>query len=99
MWAMIPIFLTFSIGYARGIIRFQTKLLCKMGEGAVRFRHPVHVLLLLDGVSFVLGGRNDFFRQFVCHSLSFLGAGGADDPADGEDKAAFGAHLSRHLVV
>src|ERR1051326_3274344 len=69
-----------------------------MREGAVRLRHPMGVLALLDGVSPVVRSIQQLGREPVGHGLLVALARRGNDPADAERLAARGPHLDRHLV-
>src|SRR4030095_2941471 len=67
-------------------------------EGAVRFRHAVRVLALLDRIAAVLRRVHQLARQAGRHRFFRAGARRRNEPADGQSLGALGAHLDRNLV-
>src|SRR5215475_9003587 len=101
MWAMIPMFRTRSSA-TRVSVTDKSKLLllpAVVGEGLVRLRHPVHVVLALERVALLLERVEDLAGQLVGHVLLAAVAGVGDEPAQRERAPAALRHLHRHLVV
>src|SRR5258706_749707 len=67
-------------------------------EGAVGVGHLVGVFALLDGAAAIVGGIHQFTRQPALHGGLVAGAGGGDQPTDGERARTVGAHFDRHLI-
>src|SRR5712692_2600840 len=98
MWAMMPIFLIFSIGTVRmktwlwgvgsgwweNLPPTSYRLPPVMSECFVRLRHSVNVVLFLNGAAAHVGGVGQFVGQLVRHSLVGPGARVLQYPADGQ---------------
>src|SRR5690242_21917500 len=69
-----------------------------MREGAVGFRHLVHVFTLLDGIPPVVRRIEQLCRKPLGHCLLVTVARGRNDPADAERLPAHRADLDRNLV-
>src|ERR1700722_2893932 len=67
-------------------------------EGAVGFRHPVHVFTLLDGVPPAIRRIEQLGREPLRHRLFIALACCRDDPANAERLPAHRANLDRHLI-
>src|SRR5580693_1972870 len=67
-------------------------------EGAVGFRHPVHVFTLLDGVPPAIRRVEQLGRKPLRHRLFIALTRCRDDPANAERLPAHRANLDRHLV-
>src|SRR5580765_8687803 len=67
-------------------------------EGAIGFRHLVHVLPLLDGVPPVVRRIEQLGREPLGHGFLVAVARGRNDPANSERLAAHRADLDRHLI-
>src|SRR5215472_15572982 len=65
----------------------------------VRFRHAMHIFLLLDGGAASIGGIQQLIAQLVDHPLLAPRPRIGNDPADPQRRAAVGIHLDWHLVV
>ena len=70
-----------------------------MSEGLVGFGHAVHLVLLLNGVAFVLGGEEELGGELLGHRLALLLAGGPDEPTERERRAAVLRDFARDLIV
>src|SRR6185312_13021910 len=69
-----------------------------MREGAVGFRHLVHVFTLLDGIPPVVRRVEQLCRKPLGHGLLIAVARCCNDPADAERLPADGADFDRNLV-
>src|SRR5688572_16851298 len=96
MWAMIPIFLIFSMGYS---LMVDSRLPRKMSEGLVGFSHTVHVVSLLHSTTGVVECVNNFFSQFLFHGLSFGCLSRFDDPSHRQCDTTIRTDFDRYLVV
>src|SRR5579863_6824900 len=104
MWAMMPMFLIFSIGTVRAITKpyvakTTTALPAVMRESLVRFRHAVNVILLLDRSATHVGGVGQLICQLVGHSLLRPAAGVLQNPTDRQADPAVLGNLDGHLIV
>src|SRR6187431_2791823 len=99
---MIPMFRTRSsprlspLGVATALI---SRLPAVVREGLVGLRHPVDVVLLLEGAALLVRGVEDLADELVDHLLLAALPGERDQPAHGEGAGAAGGNLDRHLVV
>src|SRR5579872_387318 len=80
-------------------LRIYAFLPAVMRKRLVRFRHAMHIFLLLDGGAAAVGGIQQFIAQLVNHALFATGAGIADDPANRQRRSAIGINLNRNLIV
>src|SRR6266480_5115908 len=69
-----------------------------MREGPVGFRHPVRVVLLLNGLALALRGEDHLGGEPLGHVLLAPGAAELDQPAHAEGSAPLGPDFDRHLV-
>src|SRR5436309_10420887 len=69
-----------------------------MREGAVRLRHPVCVLFLLDRLALTFRGENQLGGQPLRHVFVAAGAAERDQPAHAERGAPLGPDFHRHLI-
>src|SRR3954451_2999310 len=99
MCAMIPMFRTRSSPTSAFVVTAMSRSPPVVGEGLVRLRHPVDVVLLLEGAALLVEGVEDLARELVAHALLAPIAREADEPADGERLRAALRHLDRNLVV
>ena len=76
-----------------------TKSPREVGEGFVRLRHAVHLVLLLDGVAFIFRREEELGGEFSRHRLPFLRASCTDEPAERECETAALRDFARHLVI
>src|SRR3954451_17377930 len=103
MWAMIPMWRTRSSATACSVIFvLKSPFLCRLpavvGEGLVRLRHPVDVVLALVRAA-LLGLRvHELIGEALGHRLLAALAGELDEPAHGQRAGAAGRDLDRHLV-
>src|SRR5260370_34531408 len=67
-------------------------------EGAVGFRHPMHVFTLLDGVSPAIRCVEQFGREPLRHRLFIAFARRRNQPADPERLPAPRAYFDRDLI-
>src|SRR6201996_8780898 len=67
-------------------------------EGAVGFRHPVHVFTLLDRVPPAVRGIEQLRGEPLRHRLFVALARSGNDPADAERLTAHVAYFDRHLI-
>src|SRR5215213_11465377 len=67
-------------------------------EGAVGFRHPVHIFPLLDGVAPAIRRVKQFSREPLRHRLFVALARCGDDPPDTESLAANRTHFDWYLI-
>src|SRR6266851_2029747 len=67
-------------------------------EGAVGFRHPMHVFTLLDGVSPAIRCVEQFGREPLRHRLFIAFARRRNQPADPERLPAHRAYFDRDLI-
>ena len=85
----------------RGNVRLEVTLLSLpaiVRERLVRFRHPVRIFFLLDGVTLSLARRDHFAGQLFGHRLLVTTTGVADQPAHGQRGPAIRTDFDRHLV-
>src|SRR5207245_2457067 len=68
-------------------------------EGFVRLRHPVDVVLALEGAALLVEGVENLGRELLDHSLLAAIAREVHEPADRERARAALRHLDGHLVV
>src|ERR1035438_7914675 len=111
MWAMMPMFLQRSNGTVLGTafiysfwgsnFVFDLVILLPpvMRKRLVRFRHAMHIFLLLDGSAFAVGGVEQLVGQLIDHSLFATASRIAHDPTDSQRSPAVGCHFDRHLIV
>src|SRR5919201_3362956 len=98
MWAMIPMFRTRSSATRVSVTaKFLLSLPAVVGEGLVRLRHAVHVVLALERVPLLLERVEDLAGQLVCHVLLAPVAGVGDEPAQGQRPPAALRHLDGNL--
>src|SRR5882672_1787836 len=69
-----------------------------MREGAVRLRHPVRVLFLLNRLALTLRGEDQLGGEPFGHVRLAAGAAERDQPAHAQRGAPLGPHFHRHLV-
>src|SRR5277367_6979701 len=67
-------------------------------EGAVGFRHPVHVFTLLDGVPPIIRRVEQLGREPLRHRLFIALARCRNQPADSQSLPAHRANLDRLLI-
>src|SRR5271169_7028924 len=67
-------------------------------EGAVGFRHPVHVFTLLDGVPPAVRRVEQLGRQPLRHRLFIALARGCDQPTNSQRLPADRTDFNRHLI-
>src|ERR1017187_1395519 len=96
MCAMMPMFLQRSNGTVLGTASiysfwgsdfvFDLVILLPpvVRKGLVRFRHAMHIFLLLDGSAFAVGGIEQLVGQLVDHSFFATAARITDNPADSQ---------------
>src|SRR5258705_252434 len=77
---------------------FVSPLPAIVREGAVGFRHPVHVFTLLDGVSPAIRRVEQLGREPLRHRLFIAFARRRNQPADPERLPAHRADFDRHLI-
>src|SRR4051812_36079961 len=99
MWAMIPMLRTRSSATLVSATANFSPLPAVVGEGLVRLRHPIHVVLALERVALLLERVEDLPRKHVLHVLLAPLARVGDEPAQGERATAPLRNLDRHLVV
>src|SRR5438132_10962880 len=97
MWAMIPMFRTRSSATLDSATAISLPPV--VGEGLVRLRHPIHVVLALERVPLLLERIQDLPGKLVFHVLLAPVACERDQPAERERPAAPLRDLDRHLVV
>src|SRR5918997_1696877 len=68
-----------------------------VGEGLVRLRHPVDVVLALVGAALLRLGVDELSGQALGHRALAAVAGELHEPADGERARAATRDLDRHL--
>src|SRR5215475_1329038 len=98
MWAMMPMFRVRSRGTSRAMLRHAWALPAVVGEGLVRLRHAMRVLLLLDGTAAPVGGVEQLARELGGHGLLRPRPRVLHQPAHGERRPPRGADLDRDLV-
>src|SRR5438067_844694 len=99
MWAMMPMLRVLSSGTTRAMgVSPGRGLPAVVGKGLVRLRHPVRVLLLLDGAAAPVRRVEDLAGEPVDHRLLGTGARVLHEPAHGQGDAALRADLDRNLV-
>src|SRR6202022_4786017 len=105
MCAMIPMLRVSSSLNARAILSFQVPLLRNsflpaiMRERLVRFRHAVHVFLLLHGPAARIRRVNQLIRELVHHGLACALPRILQQPAYRQRLPAERIHFHRNLVV
>src|ERR671923_583960 len=104
MWAMIPMLRTRSSATACSVIfvlksSFLVRLPAVVREGLVGLRHPVDVVLALEGAALLVQGVEDLACELLAHVLLPTVARIRDEPADGERPGPALRHLDRYLVV
>src|SRR6202022_2420436 len=77
---------------------FVSPLPAIVREGAVGFRHPMHVFTLLDGVSPAIRRVEQLGREPLRHRLFVAFARGRNQPANSERLPAHRADFDRHLI-
>ena len=70
-----------------------------MCEGLVGVGLTVDVLALVHGGALSVEGVHEFDGETLVHGPALLGAGGVENPPNGERLFALGADRYRHLVV
>src|SRR5450759_1126459 len=107
MWAMMPMFRTFSSATVRGINNCcwsEARLAPTktsppiVGEGLVGLGHTVDVVLLLNGAATHVGRVCHLIGQLVLHALFGARTGVRDEPADSQAHAAVLRDLDGNLV-
>src|SRR5580692_2950512 len=104
MWAMMPMFLIFSIGTVRAInksyvAKLTTSLPAIVRESLVRLRHSMNVVLFLNRPTAHVRGVGQLVGQFVRHAFVRPAASILQNPADRQAHAAILRHFHRNLVV
>src|SRR4051794_23491972 len=69
-----------------------------MGEGFIRLRHAINVVLALPGAALLLVGIKDLGSETLSHRVLAAGAGELDQPTDRKGAGAAGGNLDRDLV-
>src|SRR4051794_4085784 len=82
----------------RGVVFPSRRSPAVVGEGLVGLGHLVGVLALLHSGTEAVGGVEDLVHQTLGHRLLATVRGVADQPAQGQRRAAAGLDLDRHLV-
>src|SRR4029078_2590248 len=70
-----------------------------VGEGLVRLRHPIHVVLALERAALLVDRVDELAGELRLHPLLAALARIRDEVADRERAAAARRHLDRNLVV
>src|SRR3954453_23933523 len=100
MWAMIPMLRTRSSATRVSVTaKSLLSLPAVVGEGLVRLRHPVHVVLALERVALLFERVEDLPRELVRRVLLAPVARDRHEPAQRERAAAPLRDLDGHLVV
>src|SRR5512133_828343 len=100
MWAMIPMLRTFSSATLRVLVStVLTRSPPVMREGLVGLRHPVEVVLALEGAALLVERVENLARELVVHLLFAPVARELDEPTHGQRPRTPLRHLHGHLVV
>src|SRR3954470_7637616 len=83
----------------RWIFFIKLSLPGEVGKCLVGLGHAVHLVLLLDCLTLILRGCEDFVCKLDAHWAALLRACRADNPAEREREAARLWDLAGHLVV
>src|SRR5215217_7506806 len=102
MWAIIPIFLYFSSGYSRAILKnylYNYKLLNTiMGESAVRLGHLVSFVTLADRGACLVESINQFASKLLRERFPGAIASRRQNPAERQCGAAIRRNFHRYLI-